>query len=70
MKSVSVHIFVYGLVQGVYFRQSLKKTALKQNVYGWTRNLTDGSVEAVLQGRKEDVEKVITWAKHGPPGRG
>ncbi len=66
MEGVSVHIYVYGLVQGVYFRQSLKKMALKQNVFGWTRNLADGRVEAVLQGRKEDVEKVIAWSKQGP----
>lgn len=67
MERVSVHLFVNGLVQGVYFRKSLKEEALKQNVKGWTRNLPDGRVEAVLQGRKLDVEKVIAWAKHGPP---
>ncbi len=67
MKEESVRIFVEGIVQGVYFRQSLKKKAMKHIVCGWTRNLDDGRVEAVLQGSKKDVEKVIAWAKQGPP---
>ncbi|UNC91612.1 acylphosphatase [Candidatus Contubernalis alkaliaceticus] len=67
MERVSVHVFINGLVQGVYFRKSLKEEALKNNVTGWARNLPDSRVEAVLQGRKEDVKKVVNWAKHGPP---
>lgn len=35
---------------------------------GWVRNLRDGRVEAVLEGEKEAVEKVVEFCRHGPPG--
>ncbi|PKM79136.1 MAG: acylphosphatase [Firmicutes bacterium HGW-Firmicutes-13] len=67
MNRINAHILVHGLVQGVYYRYSLKKAAVNNSVTGWARNLTDGRVEALLQGDKEKVEKVIEWAREGPP---
>jgi acylphosphatase len=32
------------------------------------RNCWDGRVEAVFEGEREKVEKVISWCKKGPPG--
>jgi len=61
-----VHMFVTGKVQGVFFRQALKVAAKKNGVYGWVRNLKDGRVEAVLEGRHADVGKVVAWAIVGP----
>ncbi|RQD73399.1 MAG: acylphosphatase [Candidatus Syntrophonatronum acetioxidans] len=66
MELVSAHVFISGVVQGVYYRGSLQKEALENQVYGWTRNLPDGRVEALLQGSKENVEAVIHWAESGP----
>jgi len=42
--------------------------ARRLDVNGWIRNLSDGRVEAVFEGEKEDVEKVIDFCKRGPPG--
>ena len=63
---VQIHVLVTGIVQGVFFRSETEKTALDNNVTGWVKNLEDGSVEAVFEGTKEDVEKVIQWCHKGP----
>jgi len=60
------HIFISGFVQGVGFRQFVKNNADERNLTGWVRNLPDGRVEAVLQGRKKDIKSVILLCKKGP----
>ncbi len=67
MPKVRAHLWIYGIVQGVFFRSTMRAVATEYGVTGWVRNLPDGSVEAVLEGEKEDVEKVIEWAHRGPP---
>jgi acylphosphatase len=37
-------------------------------VSGWVRNRGDGAVEAELEGSLEDVEVLVAWFGHGPPG--
>ena len=61
-----IHIFVTGRVQGVFFRQSNKVMAIKNNVKGWVRNLDDGRVEIVAQGETQDIENLRQWCKTGP----
>ena len=61
-----VHIFVTGRVQGVFFRQSTKVMAIKNNVKGWVRNLDDGRVEIVAQGETQDIDNLAHWCKTGP----
>ena len=51
------HIFISGFVQGVGFRQFIKINADKLKLKGWVRNLSDGRVEAMLQGSKEKIER-------------
>jgi acylphosphatase len=63
---VRVHIFVSGRVQGVFYRESAKEKADELSVSGWVKNLKDRSVEAVLEGEKENVGKMIKWAGRGP----
>lgn len=60
------HIFVSGRVQGVFFRDSARKKARKLGLTGWVRNLSDGRVEAVFEGEKEAVDKMVDWAHRGP----
>ncbi|MGB1586781.1 MAG: acylphosphatase [Thermoplasmatota archaeon] len=59
------HVFVSGIVQGVYFRESTKLEALEQGVRGWVRNLDDGRVEAVFEGPPAAVERMIAWCHMG-----
>jgi acylphosphatase len=61
-----VRLFVTGKVQGVFFRQSLKVMAIKNDVFGWVKNLKDGRVEAVLEGNEENVSRLVEWAHGGP----
>lgn len=65
MKS-RAHVVVSGLVQGVSFRYYIRLKALENKVAGWVRNLPDGRIEAVFEGNKEDVEKMIEFCKSGP----
>jgi acylphosphatase len=67
-KIVCCRIVVTGRVQGVSFRTSLREVARRNNVIGWVRNRRDGSVEAMLQGNEEGVDRVVGWARHGPVG--
>ena len=60
------HVFISGFVQGVGFRQFIKNNAEKCRLSGWGRNLSDGRVEVVLQGRIENIEKMIQLCLKGP----
>ena len=62
------HVIISGRVQGVFFRAETRNQAIKRNIAGWVRNMTDGRVEAFFEGEKEDVEKLIVFCKKGPQG--
>ncbi|MEM4049163.1 MAG: acylphosphatase, partial [Zestosphaera sp.] len=62
---VRAHLRIYGLVQGVFFRSTMRDVALRLGVAGWVRNLPDGSVEAVVEGVPARVEELIKWARRG-----
>ena len=59
-------VVVSGHVQGVWYRQSCRDVAVAAGVQGWVRNKADGTVEAVLEGEPEAVERVLTWMRVGP----
>jgi len=61
------HVYVSGMVQGVFFRVETAKMAQRLGVSGWVRNLHDERVEAVFEGQKERVEEAIEFCRHGPP---
>jgi acylphosphatase len=60
-------VLVHGRVQGVFFRDSVRRQAENRDVAGWVRNRSDGSVEAVLEGPPDAVDQVIAFCKEGPP---
>ena len=64
---ISRRLRIRGHVQGVFYRESMRRRAAELNVTGWVRNRADGSVEAVVQGETTDVERMIGWARRGPP---
>jgi acylphosphatase len=66
LDNIQMHVIITGIVQGVFFRAETKKTALENNVTGWVKNCEDGSVEAVIEGTKEDIDKVVQWCHQGP----
>jgi len=66
--AVRAHVLVSGRVQGVFFRSQTRYEANRRKVAGWVRNTSDGRVEAVFEGEKEDVEKMIDFCRRGPPG--
>ena len=62
------HVVIMGMVQGVFFRSTLRSQAKLHGVNGWTKNTVDGHVEAMFEGDKDKVEKMISFCWKGPPG--
>jgi len=58
---------VEGLVQGVFFRDSTRQVAGRLGLAGWVKNLPDGRVEAVFQGKRESCERALEFVRLGPP---
>jgi acylphosphatase len=67
MAKKRVKLIIKGIVQGVNFRHCTKREAEKNNLQGWVRNLSDGSVGAIFEGEEEEVETMLQWCHHGPP---
>lgn len=65
---VRAHVYVAGRVQGVFFRSEVQDEAVRQGVTGWVRNLRDRRVEAVFEGEREGVERLVEFCRRGPPG--
>jgi acylphosphatase len=62
-----VQLNIRGRVQGVYYRASARREAQTLQLTGWVRNLPDGSVQAVAEGPRTQLERLIAWCEHGPP---
>ena len=60
-----VHAWIYGIVKGVFFRQTVKDKADNLGLKGFVRNVED-SVEAVFEGEKEKIAEMIEFCKVGP----
>jgi acylphosphatase len=61
-------VVVHGHVQGVFFRETLRRRAESASVAGWVRNRPDGAVEAVLEGDRDTVERLVEFCREGPRG--
>ncbi|MDD9899679.1 MAG: acylphosphatase [Alphaproteobacteria bacterium] len=62
----TVRIFVHGFVQGVGYRRWLQGEAETRGLYGWARNCSDGTVEAILHGEMRTVDDLVRACRHGP----
>jgi acylphosphatase len=60
-------VVVHGRVQGVFFRDSLRRLAERNGVSGWARNTSEGTVEAVFEGEPDAVARLVSFAETGPP---
>jgi acylphosphatase len=63
-----VRVVIHGHVQGVFFRDTMRRRAEARNVTGWVTNRGNGTVEAALEGRKADIEALLGFCKQGPSG--
>jgi acylphosphatase len=61
------HLFISGLVQGVFFRDHTQRWASSLGLTGWVRNLDDGRVEALAEGPENDLQAFISKLRQGPP---
>jgi acylphosphatase len=61
-------VVVHGLVQGVFFRDTVGRQATAAGVAGWVRNTREGTVEAVFEGDPAAVERLVTLCHEGPRG--
>ena len=65
---ITKHLIIHGRVQGVGYRDGMRREAQRLGVGGWVRNRHDGTVEAVVHGWPDDVNAMLDWTRHGPPG--
>jgi acylphosphatase len=66
-QTVRRRVVVHGRVQGVFFRDTARREASRHGVSGWVRNTPEGTVEAVFEGEREAVERLVGFAEEGPP---
>jgi acylphosphatase len=60
-------VVVDGRVQGVFFRDSVRREAVDAGVDGWVCNRGDGAVEAVFEGEPGAVDRLVEFMRGGPP---
>ena len=66
-ETVRRRVVAHGLVQGVFFRESLRRLAAELGIAGFARNLADGTLEAVFEGHEDAVQELVEFAHAGPP---
>lgn len=64
---MALHLLIHGRVQGVGYRDWLRRRARALGLAGWVRNLTDGTVEAVIAGPEAAVQACLSACHEGPP---
>lgn len=67
VESASLRAVVRGRVQGVFFRDFVRRWAYQLKLSGYVHNLPDGDVEVVAEGEKPGLEKLLAYLKEGPP---
>jgi acylphosphatase len=65
-EAVRRRVRAQGRVQGVFFRDSVRREAARRGVAGWARNCSDGTAEAVFEGPADAVEALVAFVRGGP----
>ena len=68
MKRRRLNLLISGRVQGVFFRSSTQQRAEELGLSGYAKNLYDGRVEIVAEGKETGLKSLLAWAYQGPPG--
>lgn len=68
MQLARVNLTIRGRVQGVFYRAFTRDIATQLGLRGWARNLSDGNVEVLMEGYRDEIEKAIEHCRSGPPG--
>ncbi|KAF3362586.1 Acylphosphatase [Chlamydiales bacterium STE3] len=63
MAELEMHVLVSGRVQGVGFRYKTLSHAQRLGLKGFVRNLPNGKVEILAQGKEEDLKKLLLLLK-------
>ena len=63
------HILYFGQVQGVGFRYTAQDIAMSLSITGWVKNLEDGRVEIVAEGKEKDLNEFLDKISKGQLGR-
>jgi len=66
MPKKTLRLVIFGRVQGVFFRDSMRREAQNLGISGWVRNRNDGTVEAAVHGETTAVDAIVRWAQRGP----
>lgn len=66
MDKIRAHVIVRGQVQGVGFRAWTQYEARQRGLVGWVKNLSDGSVEAVIEGKEAIIRAFVIELRKGP----
>ena len=66
LPKLTLRLVIHGRVQGVFYRDSMRREAQKLEIAGWVRNRSDGAVEAVVHGQSAAVDAMVRWAQRGP----
>jgi acylphosphatase len=61
-----IRVRAHGRVQGVFFRDSVRREAARRGVAGWARNCSDGTAEVVFEGPAEAVATMVDFVRRGP----
>jgi acylphosphatase len=61
-------VVVHGRVQGVFFRDTVRRMSASRELAGWVANRADGTVEAVFEGDEDSVAALVAFCREGPEG--